>query len=836
MDRFHAVRDSLLIVPSSTMAEHISHEIARNGFAVRPSRVVTLAGFLDTIAPPTPALFELHLGVEDGLARLRPARFSGVAEFRGFRERIARLIQQVSPDVLDGDLARLMLDVEERLASRGLALRHRRLERAAANPGALPPHLVFDGFFSFSRPEFDLLRTLKSRTDLTVTLPDFAPVRGDLLACGFNEQRFGAILRYADVSSFAAATLDHEVEEIARRVIEEVRGGRAFREIGVILRAREPYAPALETAFARFGIPARFYFADPLIAHPAIAFFAAVIRAMLGGWKHDDLLAIAQMPIAGLNDRFDFDLRQRLPGAGLPLAGLTDPPTLLRKLAELDSWRRNRLPPIEWAKRLRMLRTLLPELPIEENILARELRARQSTALALKAFDEAMARLGEIGEEAASLADFWARAETLLAVESLRIPDRRANVVHVFDVFEARQWELPVVFVCGLTEGHFPQYHDEDPLRKEADRRRAGLASAAELQEEEQRLFQIAATRATAKTIFSYARFNEKGDSTTPSALLKNATTQICDERVYPRPLRSAATRTPAPIQDADLLAKLAKAHQILAPTSIESFLQCPFQFFAGKTLRLRSRPKAPRERLDMLLQGSILHRALAELTRAPLLGTAVFDHIFEEECQRARVPGSYRTEAVRLEMRRHFTAFLEDMQVSLGWPSRVEEEFGFALNPLLKLRGRIDRIDLGPRDQALVIDYKYSAANKIRERTAEDQAENFVQGGLYLLAAARQFGLKPAGMLYCGVRKGVVWDGWHVAIPGLEHIGESVTREALDQMTQAAADKAMLAFEAIASGRIAAHPADEKKCAWCDFADICRVETIGAKRAATAQ
>ena len=154
-----------------------------------------------------------------------------------------------------------------------------------------------------------------------------------------------------------------------------------------------------------------------------------------------------------------------------------------------------------------------------------------------------------------------------------------------------------------------------------------------------------------------------------------------------------------------------------------------------------------PRDRLDLLLQGSILHRALAEWTRAPLLGAAILDEIFEEECARLRVPEGYRTEAVRLELMRHFRGFLDDTQFELrGWSTRVEEKFSYPLNPLVSITGRIDRLDVGPGNQALVIDYKYSAGNKIKERVDDTGEGHLVQGGLYLAAAARTFGLDPVG------------------------------------------------------------------------------------------
>ena len=214
----------------------------------------------------------------------------------------------------------------------------------------------------------------------------------------------------------------------------------------------------------------------------------------------------------------------------------------------------------------------------------------------------------------------------------------------------------------------------------------------------------------------------------------------------------------------------------------------------------------------------------------------AVFEDVFVDECRRARVPAGYRTEAVRLELARHFAGFLEDRRVSTGWETRVEEQFVFPLNALVSIRGRIDRIDVSPRQEALVIDYKYSAGEKIRERVEECAAGNLAQGGLYLMAAERCFGLDPAGMLYCGLRKEVVWDGWHATIPGLDGVGETSTRARLRELMDAAAAKAEEAFEAIASGVAVPRPADEEKCRWCEYRDICRVESADAAREAGAR
>lgn len=842
MARFLDIPDSLFLAPTATMAEHVRHQLARASIVVRPSRVITLAQFVQSRTaedPASPALLDLL--IREALDELRPHRFRSVAQYAGFRASVAALIEALPASMLPEDLARITGHVERALLQRGIALRNARLASAARNPVAGPAHvalghIVLDGFFFFSSAELALIESLDECSQLTVTLPAWPGAehsRGRLLARGFVEKHCSESHRRPAITAFSAPTLERESEEIARQILEHAARGRPFREMGVVLRSRDPYAPVLETTFARFGIPARFYFADPLSAHPAIDHLSRLVRALLEGWDHASLLAALRMPISGIGatpagDAFDFAVRQKLPGAGLPLPGVEDFPHIAESLTALDSWNRDRLDPKIWAARLKTLRMLLPRSVIEDRVERIQWNRWRSTAAALETFEALVedAAAAFAGRSTLDLATFWKQVETSLSLEPLRVPDRRRNVVHVMDAYEARQWELPVVFVCGLVERHFPQYHHEDPLFADAARKRAGLQTSAELQREERFLFDIATTRATELTVLSLARFNEKGEDSLVSGFAAGIAFEPVTTRICPRPSRTVPALTTAAIRQDTSLAQLAQAHKRLAATSIESFLQCPFQFFANRTLRLNPRPAAPRDRLDARLQGSILHRALAELIRTPLFRGLVLDQIFADECRRANIPMTYRTEAVRLELARHFDAFAADRQVTLDWDTRVEEKFSFAMNPLLTITGRIDRLDIGPRGQALVIDYKYSARNKIREFVSENADGNLVQGGLYMAAAKRALHLEPAGMLYCGLRKDVVWGGWHAPIEGLERVGESRTPAALNELIEAAIAKASDVFESIASGEIVARPADTDKCVWCDFRDICRVET----------
>ncbi len=813
------------------MAEHVRNELARAGAPVQPSQVMTPSNYLDRRAavPPAAPAALTHRLIRETLARLRPPRFEAVARYRGFHQSIAELMEDAPGEVLAGavadDLGAILAEVERGLAARGFATRNARLKAAAENPAALPARVVLDGFFSFSAAERRVIAAMARGSSVTITLPE---ANAELLEMGFAELRLSGAYRDARRIEFSAATMEGEVEEIARRILEEAARGRAFREMGVILRVREPYGPALKTAFARFGIPARFYFADALIENPAIAYLSRIVRAMIAGWDHGALLAALRMPVSGIGataegDRLDFEMRERLPASGLPL------PQPARFLERFEVWRRERLSGVEWIERFRQLRSTLPAPVVGERPGRDEIETWRSAAWGLDAFDDAVVQAAANVDAGTRLpvGEMWEEVELVLALERARADDRRRNVVHVMDVYEARQWELGVVFVCGLVERHFPQYHREDPLIGDAARRRAGLETAAERQSRERFLFELATTRATEATVLSYSRFNEKGEETLRSFFLPEAAPQ-CESRARPAPVRAVAAPPRPAIQSDALMAELARMHRTLAPTAIESFLQCPFQFFARRTLKLRARPPAPRDRLDVLLQGSILHRALAEVARMPLFGAAVFEDVFTEESRKARVPEGYRKEAVKLELQRNFEAFLKDRQAAIAWLSRVEQEFEFALNPILSVRGRIDRLDAGPRGEALVIDYKYSAPDKIRDRVDDEASENFVQGGLYLIAAEKCFGMKPAGMLFCGLRRQVSWEGWHTPVAGLEQAGETVSESRLRELMAVAAEKSAATFDAISSGRIAPQPADRDKCDWCEYRDICRFEIAG--------
>jgi hypothetical protein len=408
LQRFLSSPGAWLITPTATMAEHLRNELARAGAAIRPRQVMTLAHFLDG-RPDIPAATPLalvHLLIQQALRQLQPARFQVVARYRGFHNSIARLMEEAPAGTLPEDLAAVIEFVERGLENRGYATRNARLIIASENLENLPPHIIFDGFFAFSPAERKLIEALARTSSVTVTLPESD---SHLAGAGFVEHKITGAHRHAQTVSFAAPTLEREVEEIARRVLDGASRGRPFREMGVILRARQPYAPALQTTLARFGIPARFYFLNRLDQQPAIAYLRRIVRAMLAGWDHGELLAALRMPVSGIGatpegDRFDFEIRERLPGAGLPLPSehrlksvppsTSVAPASACEFSELDPWRRERLTPVEWASRLKKLRSLIPQPVVGDCVERSKVEMWRINAASLDAFDTIMDQTG----------------------------------------------------------------------------------------------------------------------------------------------------------------------------------------------------------------------------------------------------------------------------------------------------------------------------------------------------------------------------------------------------------------------------------------------------------
>ena len=327
--------------------------------------------------------------------------------------------------------------------------------------------------------------------------------------------------------------------------------------------------------------------------------------------------------------------------------------------------------------------------------------------------------------------------------------------------------------------------------------------------------------------MLTYPLYDRRGERTLPSLFLEGRASMRVEGAVAagPQPRSRRPERPAVEIRAPGLLARLSERSARQSPTSLETFLQCPFEYFGSRTLRLRGAPLRPEERLDPLTQGDIVHEVLKEWwPRRPAAIAPLFERVFEESCERMRIPPGYHTERLRNAMLEDLEAFAADTTWPPGLKSRMEEKFSFALDapegiPRIEIAGKIDRLDTAEDGSAFVVDYKYSARARVKSKLDD---ERLLQAQLYGMAAERAFGLSLAGMFYVGLKREVSYVGWSSnGLLGKEPFPGDWFERARERTLQAVGQ--------IREGRVAPHPADTDHCQWCDFRDACRVDLRAA-------
>lgn len=440
-----------LLTPTATMAQHLQHQLAREGFVFRPGLIQTLSRFVDTFALDVPQVSEplLYLIVEEAAARVKQPQFARVAGMPGFCAALARTIEEFSSAGCDSQrleenlglrgggapLGEAFLavyrEVDEELRRRGLATRFQRLALAAeriAAQGLDGVHAIWlDGFFALPDPELTVIEAMCKHAAVTLTLADAAitqPTRVRLAAMGFAEEVCSYEPSKPRTELCAAPSIEREADEIARRILQQAAAGRPFRDMGIIVRSQEIYEGILRTTLDRFGIPARFYFDSDLVSHALIRYLTGLVDSMVGGWDYAETLAAIRLAPALRCDKFDFAVRERMPGRGL--AGLRDivsdaEPEVrgwLHAVEALEAWRALSQTPAEWVARLEGLRGLaLPARPEPDRQDTASIARGQAAVLQL--FDEAMAEtVRALKDTPVQFEDILARGEIGIAIDS----------------------------------------------------------------------------------------------------------------------------------------------------------------------------------------------------------------------------------------------------------------------------------------------------------------------------------------------------------------------------------------------------------------------------------
>jgi ATP-dependent helicase/DNAse subunit B len=597
-----------------------------------------------------------------------------------------------------------------------------------------------------------------------------------------------------------------ELELVAREIRSLLDQGMPAEEVAVVLRAGSVTQDLLAEVFAAEGVGfalqrrRRFGDSSPGRALLGLLHCAAPAQAEDGPGRDEegelgDLLAWLRAP--GLLERPTLADQLELRARRLGLTSAAQ----ARALWEERNW------PLETIDQLSAAAARSPAALLEraEHELSRLFSAPRRAGASVLGADEmdeaaaaaagrgALAELRELARIGPELAprDPGELARTLAAVEFLSGERAGLGTVAVLDPLALRARRVRALFLCGLQEGVFPARPRPQALLSEDERRRLSETAGLRLGEHEdplaaeRYLFYAAVSRPEELLVLSWHVADDDGEPTARSLFVDD----LCDlfdadlgEHRHRRPLGAVGwgelrTAAPAPsppqakLTDERVLAHL--AGQVWSASSFETWLACPVRWFVERLLR----PGDFEPQAEPLARGGLAHAVLKDtleglmcetgsgrITRARLglarehLHRALEENTAEFPLSSApeRRPGALRRLRSDLERYLEYAAevesLLEPSALELGFGFDAEDALGegsvlgaFELGEGVRMRGRIDRVDVGDEGQAVVYDYKARQVPPVARWLGDSK----LQVALYMCAVEQLLGVTAVGGFY---------------------------------------------------------------------------------------
>jgi RecB family exonuclease len=589
-----------------------------------------------------------------------------------------------------------------------------------------------------------------------------------------------------------------EAELVAAEVAGARRAGVPAEEIVVVCRSLARWGALFEHLLGRYGVPTWSARTVPF-GHTSLGrgLLALGRCALSEDASASDLLAYLRVPGVAtpmLVDELEAEVGRR------GLTGLAEARARCPlQLPELDALRCAEDPAGELGRQARRL--------LEAPWRRQAPRLDPAAQLDARAAGAVLSGLEELSE----LAMPTRPAELLELLEGLQVPVHPPGgpppgAVLVSEPLAIRARRFRRVFVCGLCEGEFPAAIAPEPFLGDERRRELALVSGLALPAEEDALAReryllyASVSRATERLVLSYRSSDEEGKLVLPSPFLHDLAELFVPEWWERRRRRLLAdvvwTPEEAPNSRERQLGLAAagafglpaagpgetrhlsettlqhvRHRQILSGGALESFARCPVAWLVDSQLQPQELTPDP----DALVRGSFMHDVLERLFRrleGPLtpVSLPLAEQLLDELV--ASPPPTFapgRPAAVRAAMLRGVEADLRrylrhEALDGCEWkPRDLELKFGFdeedpeglpalELGPpavRVRVRGVIDRVDVGGDGrQVIVRDYK-SGANRPERAGARWLVDQQLQVALYMLAVRRLRGLEPVAGFY---------------------------------------------------------------------------------------
>ena len=297
--------------------------------------------------------------------------------------------------------------------------------------------------------------------------------------------------------------------------------------------------------------------------------------------------------------------------------------------------------------------------------------------------------------------------------------------VNILTIHSAKGLEFPVVFLVNLVGQRFPTSERKEPIPIPDELIKEILPIGDFHLQEERRLFYVGMTRARDRLFLTAADFYGEGkrekklspfiaESLGEESLkLSSSSTlqlSILDYQPSPKPATSDQRPVTYPVN-------------YLSYSQIQTFLDCPLHYKAKYILRLPTVPSAA------LSFGIAIHGSLKDIFSLPVKDPTA---LLKKNWVSVGYLNKKHEQEYFAKGEKILTHFLKAEYDPKHQPRLLEEMFTVPLNPVLKIGGKIDRVDVLENGQIEIIDYKTGKIPKDREKTAVDD----LQLSFYSLAA----------------------------------------------------------------------------------------------------
>jgi len=452
----------------------------------------------------------------------------------------------------------------------------------------------------------------------------------------------------------------------------------------------------------------------------------------------------------------------------------------------------------------------------------------------------------------------WSKFRSLLnriIRETLFQPQTGDCPIQIMGVLEAAFLTFDKIRICGIDNRLWPDSAKPSPFLPYELQRQQDMPNATaerELRVSKQLLSLL--SNAATEVIFSHSKGNGE-ESLSVSPLLEGIELrEYLTTDVYPSPAEQIYQigREVEYLID-DLAPAITKPSIKGGSKLLQDIARCQFRAFAHHRLHANA-AEAPREGLDALDKGNLLHQILEqcwlqlfdkqqtnveELYQAKQLDAALEPHISEALIKLQQQRQTPLSEALlKLEHKRLKRLLLQWFEMEIARPAFHVKALEQTVNAPIAgnyIRLQLDRVDELADGSLAIIDYK---TGKVERKNWFGERPDEPQMPLYAMVLASQqetIGALLYGQVKTSENRFIGVADNHALVSGVakdfsQELLNPDSKTLAEQIIQWNKDLQSLLLEYLA-GESAVSPKDEKVCRYCDLHGLCRISEMSKRQ-----